>query len=617
MKLVKKTKIEDKNKYYDINVPVTHNYVLANGAVVHNTGIGYSVQQNHIEQLPPIRGVQKDSRKRYLIGDSIEGWSDAIKALVESYFFGKEEVDFDYRDIRPKGARLITSGGKAPGPEPLRRALTNIKSVFENALQDRGFNTRLKSIEAHDIMCHIADAVLSGGIRRAAMISLFSFDDTEMLEAKFGNWWETNPQRGRANNSVVIDRSRITEDDFWSIWHKVEASNAGEPGIAFSNDPDKYGINPCAEISLLDMGFCNLTEINAATVASQEDFEERVWAATILGTLQAAYTDFHYLRSGWRKNAIKEALLGVSITGIASGALDGLDIKQASLLSKEINAKYAEIIGINKAKRITTIKPSGTTSIILGTSSGVHAWHNDYYLRRIRINKNESLYPYLNTFYPELLENEFFSPETTAIITVPQKAPDGAILRTEDPIDTLNRVKKFHNDWIKPGHRSGKNTHNVSCTISIHPDEFEKVGHWMWKNRDNYTAISVLPYSGGSYKQTPFEDLVDSYILRLANGEIIRGKKAEDTVIVKYNGDEEVEEKTISELANDFEKFKYRGIFGSFEDILSIRYMTKTEQYEELVQSLKEVDVSVVLEEDDNTDLSGEAACSSGGCEIV
>ena len=194
MKLVRKNKIKDNSKYYDLSIPVTHNYVLSNGMVVHNTGVGYSCQRQHVRKLPPIMGVThpegRQRKRRYLIGDSIEGWADAVKVLVESYFHGKRDIDFDFRDIRPKGAELVTSGGKAPGPEPLREALVKIQGVFENAIQERGKGTYLKPIEAHDIQCHIADAVLAGGIRRAAMISLFSFDDKEMITAKSGNWWE-------------------------------------------------------------------------------------------------------------------------------------------------------------------------------------------------------------------------------------------------------------------------------------------------------------------------------------------------------------------------------------------------------------------------------------------
>ena len=240
-------------------------------------------------------------------------------------------------------------------------------------------------------ICHLADAVLSGGIRRAALIALFNLDDQEMLTCKFGNWWEENPQRGRANNTAVLIKSKIEKDVFLDLWKKIELSNSGEPGFIFSNDKDA-GTNPCAEINLRPNQFCNLCEVNASTVESQEDLNARVRAAAFIGTLQASYTDFHYLRDVWKKTTEKEALLGIGMTGIASGAVLNYSLKEAAKVAVEENARLAEIIGINKAARITTVKPSGTTSLVLGTSSGIHAWHDDFYLRRIRIGKNEALY---------------------------------------------------------------------------------------------------------------------------------------------------------------------------------------------------------------------------------
>lgn len=238
MKLVKKEIIIDRSQYWDMSVPKTHSYVLANGAVVHNTGVGYSVQRHHIENLPEIHKPKKN--RRYLVSDSIEGWADAVKYLMKSYFTGGVKPLFDFRDIRPKGARLITSGGKAPGPEPLKRCLMNIELILER----KEDGEQLFPIEVHDIVCHIADAVLAGGIRRAALISLFSFDDEEMRTCKFGNWWELNPQRGRSNNSAVILRNKIEKEDFLDLWQKIEASGSGEPGIYFNNDKD-WGTNPC------------------------------------------------------------------------------------------------------------------------------------------------------------------------------------------------------------------------------------------------------------------------------------------------------------------------------------------------------------------------------------
>jgi len=466
-------------------------------------GVGYSVQQHHIEKLSEVRKPLKS--KRYLVGDSIEGWADAIKVLMKAYLRGGPLPLFDFRDIRPKGAQLITVGGKAPGPEPLKLALVHVQAILDRKKD----GDRLTSLECHDIICHLADAVLSGGIRRAALIALFNLDDDDMLTCKFGNWWEDNPQRGRANNTAVLIKSKIEKDTFLNLWKKIELSNSGEPGFIFSNDKDA-GTNPCAEINLKPNQFCNLCEVNASTVESQEDLNERVKAAAFIGTLQASYTDFHYLRDVWKKTTEKEALLGIGMTGIASGAVLNYSLKEAAKIAVEENARLAEVIGINKAARVTCVKPSGTTSLVLGTSSGIHAWHDDFYLRRIRIGKNEALYTHLSIHHPELLEDDFFKPNIQAIVTIPQRAPENAIVRPkETAIELLERIKKFNKEWIKPGHRKGSNMHNVSATVNIKQDEWATVGDWLWDNKEYFTALSFLPEDLGTYTQAPFETITE------------------------------------------------------------------------------------------------------------
>lgn len=465
------------------------------------TGVGYSVQKHHVEKLPEIRKPNAKRHKRFLIADSIEGWADAVKMLVRSYFEGTSTIQFDFSDIRPKGARLVTSGGKAPGPQPLKECLIKVQGVLDK----KEDGDRLSSIEVHDMVCHIADAVLAGGIRRAALISLFSADDDEMIACKSGNWWETNPQRGRANNSATLMRHKVTKDFFMDLWKRIELSGAGEPGIYLTNDKD-WGTNPCCEIALRPFQFCNLCEVNVSDITSQEDLNERVKAAAFIGTLQAGYTDFHYLRDIWKRTTEKDALIGVSMTGIGSGVVLNYNMTEAAKVVKIENERIANIIGINKSARTTTVKPAGTTSLTLGTSSGIHAWHNDYYIRRIRVGKNEAIYTYLTINHPELIEDEYFRPHDTAVISVPQKAPQGSILRTESALELLERVKRVHLDWVKPGHRSGNNTHNVSATVSIKEDEWGIVGEWMWNNKEHYNGLSVLPYSDHTYIQAPFED---------------------------------------------------------------------------------------------------------------
>lgn len=466
------------------------------------TGVGYSVQFHHIDKLPEIKKPNPNRKKRFLVGDSIEGWADSIKVLMKSYFFGGPTIEFDFSDIRAKGSLLVTSGGKAPGPQPLKECVVKLQGILES----KSDGDKLSTLEVHDLICHIADAVLAGGIRRAALISLFSANDMDMMSSKAGNWWELNPQRGRANNSVVLLRHRVTKDYFNEIWNRIKLSGSGEPGLYFTNDKD-WGTNPCCEIALRPYQFCNLCEVNVSDIISQEDLNNRVKAAAFVGTLQASYTNFHYLRDIWKKTTEKEALIGVSMTGIASGRVLKMDMTMAASVVKEENKRVAKLIGINASARTTTVKPAGTTSLTLGTSSGIHAWHNDFYIRRLRVNKSESIYFYLMTHVPELMEDDFFRSHDTAILSVPQMAPEGSILRTESALSLLNRVKFIHDEWIKPGHTNGQNTHNVSATISIKDDEWVDVGEWMWKNRDSYNGLSVLPYSDHTYKQAPFEDI--------------------------------------------------------------------------------------------------------------
>lgn len=461
------------------------------------TGVGYSVQFDHIDKLPRI--LKPIKKRKFLIGDSIEGWADAVKALMRAYLDSKPLPIFDFSDIRPKGARLVTAGGKAPGPEPLKIALVHVQAILDR--KENG--EKLKSIEAHDILCHIANAVLAGGIRRAAMISLFSIEDEEMFTCKYGNWWELNEQRGRANNSVVIERSTIDKEKFLEIWKKIELSNCGEPGIYWTND-NNLGTNPCCEISLKAFQFCNLTEVNVSDVSTQDELNKRVRIAAFFGTLQAGFTDFHYLRSIWKETTDKEALIGVGMTGIASGEVLKLNLAEAAELVKNYNKQISSFIGINSAARTTTIKPSGTTSLVLGTSSGIHAWHSSYYIRRMRIGKNEALYIYLKVHCPELIEDDYFKPTIQAIISIPQKAPESAILRSESALDLLERVKKFNLEWVKTGHRKGENTNNVSATISVDVNEWESVGQWMWNNKKTFHGLSVLPKDNGTYVQAPF-----------------------------------------------------------------------------------------------------------------
>jgi hypothetical protein len=579
-------------------------------------GVGYSVQKKHIEKLPPITKPSK-GEKKFLVGDSIEGWADAVKVLLKSYMQpNSPKVRFDYSSIRSKGTPIKTGGGKAPGPEPLKRALDNVRGILDSVENGE----QLRSVQIHDILCHLADAVLAGGIRRSAMISLFDIDDDAMLTCKsnfkivsyepvvltkrdqYGNevklevrtvdeatnttykrlkivysdpaygvrtveadvgehdipffldsgivpWFYVQEQRGRANNSVVLVRHKMRKKaDFERILKITEESKAGEPGIFWTNNPD-WGTNPCGEIGLRTNQFCNLCEINASDITDQADYEARVKAAAFIGTLQASYTDFHYLRDVWRKTTEKEALLGIGMTGIASGKVLQLDMAAAAEVATKENERMAKVLGINKAARVTTVKPSGTTSCVLGSSSGIHAWHNDFYLRRMRLLKTEAMYGYLKMFHPELLEDDAFN-KNNGILTLPQKAPEGAITRKETAIQQLERMKKVYLDWVQGGHKRGDNTHNVSITVSVRDGEWTEVTEWMWKNKDSYAAISLLPLSNHTYHQAPFEDIGEA-------------------------------------------------------------------EYKQRMEKLVDVDIDMIREDQDYTNLSGEAACVGGACIVT
>jgi ribonucleoside-triphosphate reductase len=464
------------------------------------TGMGYSVQSHHVNKLPPVKEPKSRGYHKFQVQDSIVGWADAIKVVSKAFLVGGSLPAFDYRDIREKGSELVTTGGQAPGPEPLKACVDNLVNLFSGAV-----GRHLRPIEVHDAACIIADAVLAGGIRRAAMISLFDVLDEEMIECKSGNWWETHPYRARSNNSAVLIRGEVSCDQFVRLMGRVEASGCGEPGVYWNNNRD-WGTNPCCEIALEPYQMCNLTEINASLIKGQEDYNGASSAAAFIGTLQAGYTDFHYLNPKWRETCERGALLGVSMTGIASRTVTELDMKQAANVAKETNRYVAEAIGINPAERITTVKPAGTTSLVLGCSSGIHAWHNDYYIRRTRAGKDEELAQYMMRVAPALVEQDVMVPHQV-VLSFPQKAPDGACVRTESIFNLLERVKRVSQEWVDAGHREGANRHNVSCTISVKDNEWEELTNWMWINREHYNGISVLPYFGAeAYPQLPFED---------------------------------------------------------------------------------------------------------------
>lgn len=553
------------------------------------TGVGYSVQYEHINKLPSINKPTK--RRRFVISDDIIGWSEAVKALIRAYLDGQYFPEFEYGDIRKKGTILKTSGGRAPGPGPLKTCLEKIHKL----LDEKENGDKLTSLECHDIACFIADAILAGGIREAAMIALFNINDESMIKCKsdfkvqildekpmgdgfqvkvettWNNkeydivvsatdypkfkkekripWWYFEPQRARSNNSAVFIRHKAKKADFMKFWKMVESNKTGEPGIYWSNNLH-WGANPCVEIALRPFQFCNLTEIDMNTVESQEDFEQRVRAAAFIGTLQAGFIDFHYLRGIWKETTERDSLLGVSLTGICGSEYEKFDYGSAVQGAIEENARIAERVGVKPAARVTCIKPAGSTSLILGCSSGIHAWHAKYFKRRMKVPKLNPIYKYLKSTLPEFMEDSLSDPENLAYIVIPTKAPEGSVVGgEEEALEFLERVKFFSEKWIAPGHIKGDNSHNVSATVYVKDDEWDKVGKWMWENRKVYNGISVFPFDGGTYVQSP--------------NEIITAK-----------------------------------------------------EYNTMIKKLRDIDLTKVIEQEDTTDLANELACAGGICEF-
>lgn len=542
--------------------PVDHPFVFAElfFMLLSGTGTGFSVRNRHVKKLFPI--VSPQGERRFLIGDSIEGWSDSVRQLIFAYMKGKERPRFDYRGIRPKGTP-IKSGGIHGGIEKLRQAHQNVESVLIQAI-----GRKLTDLECHDIACYMADCVLAGGIRDAAMISLFDLSSKDMMtcksnfkckntklidkyeddddfgwivsyefeekqsmntntygkpkiariSGKYGDydynelinngtlaWYYVHPQRGRSNNSVALRRGNVKKDKFLEVFQTVK--DFGEPGFIWTNDDDA-GFNPCVEISLKPNQFCNLTSAVVYDVDTQEEFNNRVRAAAFIGTLQAGYTDFHYLRAVWKETTESEALLGVSLTGIASGSILKLDEAEAALCAVVENERISSIIGINPASRVTCIKPEGSGTNAMGVmGSGIHAVHSEYYIRNVRIKKDTPLYRYLIDCMPHFVNTDVAEPNYKAVVSIPMKAPDGVITRSETAEDLLNRIKRFSENWVVSGHITGINTHNVSATVSVRENEWEYVSEWMWNNRQTYSGLSLLPYSGGNYKQAPFIEI--------------------------------------------------------------------------------------------------------------
>lgn len=471
--------------------------------LMNGCGVGYSVQRRHTEQLPTIpSGVRGLT---FVVQDDKESWSDSLEALFLNPLIG-----FDYSPVRLQGSKLST-GGTASGPGPLAAAHRKIRAILHAAA-----GRKLRPIEVHSILTLMSDVVVVGGVRRAALISLFDADDTEMLDSKTRNWWETNPHFARANNSAVLHRQDPQfESKLLNVLLRCFSGGFGEPGVFLTNDYD-YGGNPCNEVSLKHRQLCNLTEVNAAACKTREEFREAVWAASAIGTIQASWTNFNYVHPGWKQNCDQEALLGVSITGQAQAwgrfLSDATFLRECAQIALEANAHWARLLGINEAARIGCTKPSGSTSAYLKTTSGIHAAHAPFHLRRVRVDRSDPIAIYLIKLFglgaPEsgsIVEKDGEKPDQNIVVTIPINK-QGAIIRDQETsLQLLERSKHIFENWIKPSHRSGPNYHNVSLTVSYKPEEQHAILDWMLQNKDFYTGVSFLPFSDARYVQAPFE----------------------------------------------------------------------------------------------------------------
>lgn len=625
-------------------------WVLLAGA-----GVGFSVQKHHVEKLPKIQ-ERKKSAKTFVVEDSVEGWSDAVDVLMSSYFVGGgrwpeyegRKVYFDLSQIRPKGA-FISGGFKAPGSEPLRRALDKIEYLLQGRVLSN--NNYLRPIDAYDIIMFTADAVLSGGVRRSATIALFSYEDEEMMNAKTGNWYAENPQRARSNNSVVLVRDETTFEMFQNIFTKTK--QFGEPGFAFF-DSKEFNTNPCFEIGMLPWdpitersGFqgCNLTEINGGAIHDKETFFRACRAAAILGTIQAGYTDFTYLSETSKNIFEREALLGVSITGWMNSPdilFDEDTLREGARIVKRVNREVAKLLGINPAARTTCTKPSGNASVLLETTSGIHGEHSDRFLRFVQMNKEQEVAQLIRQLNPYMVEESVWSDtRSDYAIAFPVISPEGSVFK-EELLGTklLDKVAFVMRAWVEEGTDvelcvDPRLRHNVSNTITVPANGWEEVEKYLFDNKHLFSGVSFLSESGDKdYFQAPFtavltpEQIVEKYG---AGGIFGAGLVVEalrvfpnlwDAVTIARNPVEQCQEALDNQIdwIRKFKKFTH----NYFDDnTQKAEYCLKdlyiAHKWEKIQQTYKSVDFTNDLRERKYTDIDtlGAVACAGNGCEIV
>lgn len=643
-------------------------WLLLNGC-----GTGFSVQLHHVDKLPSFhvsKSTDLSEERIYKIDDSIEGWSDAVGVLIASYmphsefaeYYGKK-VSFDYSAIRPKGASLSYGVGKAPGHEPLEKALEKVRELINRTI-DSG-NKKLRTIDAYDIVMHSSDAVLSGGVRRSATLAMFSPQDELMLNAKIGNWYYENPQRGRSNNSALLLKNSTGRDQYHKLFESTR--QFGEPGIIWSHNTEQL-FNPCVEISLYgydeqgNSGWqaCNLSTINGSKLNSKENFALGAKVAAIIGTLQAGYTDFAYLGPISESIIRREALLGVSMTGIMdypSITLNKDNLREMAGLVLQTNEDIANKIGINIASRTTCVKPEGTASCLLGTSSGIHPAHARRYIRRVQSNAMEIPIQHFKLYNPSAVEKSVWSANgTDEVISFLIEMPEGVITKENmSAVQLLETVKLVQENWVESGKRPEKCvqpwlSHNVSNTINVKDEEWPAVEEFIYNNRESFAGISLLSATGDlDYPQAPFSkvmtatELVGKYGegVLFSSGLIVDALhafgdslwKACDSLLGIYNLEkpkdlDKVSDDNIEKYQHDIKiyflqkdwmrrakQFAERYLKG---DLKELTYLLKDVNNNKLWQDLNRVYMDVNWDEmyelDDNTKLAENIACAGGTC---
>jgi ribonucleoside-diphosphate reductase alpha chain len=618
------------------------------------SGTGFSVQKHHVAKLPSLEhSVEEGQATKYVIDDSIEGWADALGVLLSSYFskpvdefkqYKNVHIVFDYSNIRPKGAALASGVGKAPGYEPLANGLEKIRALLDICIANG--QKKLRPIDAYDIVMHSSDAVLSGGVRRSASLALFSHDDEEMAKAKTGNWYIDNPQRARSNNSALLLKNDTTYEEFATLMESVK--EFGEPGFIWS-DSTEMVFNPCVEISLYPVnevngksGFqgCNLSTINCSSIVDEEDFYERCKAAALIGTLQAGFTKLEYLGKDSEAIFEREALLGVSMTGIMEKhdlILSEEVLKKGAKIAVDTNKKMAQKININQAARVTCLKPEGTSSSMLGTSSGIHPHHAKRYIRHVQANVLEAPFQHFKKLNPQACEKSSWSANNTdEVIKFPIEVPDGAKLKNQLPaVEMLGIVKDTQKNWVQ----SGKNrslctqeylSHNVSNTVTVKPDEWDAVTKYIYDNRKYFAGISLIPQSGDKdYPQAPFttvytsREIVKEYgdAALWCSGLIELGLNAFNNNLwaacdyVSMNQAKENDDESKLKFITKMKNFAGKYFDG---DLKRLTYCMKDvynwKIYCDLFDGFKKVDYTQLSETEDNTVGIEEISCAGGAC---